>query len=110
MRTTMRISLAACASVLALGLAAIHSANAADMPLQPGAEMPPPQPYGPPVQEGYAYPPPPAVYAYPPPVAYDTYAAPVVVAPGPYYGPYWGGYYGPRFAYGYGHWGRGWHR
>jgi hypothetical protein len=110
MRMIMRLSLAASVSALALGSAALHTAKAADMPVQQGHYQPPPAAYGPPpVQEGYAYPPRP-VYGYPPPpppVAYYPYAAPPVVFwPGPYYGrgPFWRGY-GPRFAYGYGRWG-----
>jgi hypothetical protein len=112
MRHLLQLSLAA----LALGvLASAPHARAADMGVPYG---PPPQadygaPYGaPPAAPGYY--PPPVAYDYPPPPppAYYAYAVPpYVVAPGPYYwgAPYWRGY-GARFAYGYGRWGRGWHR
>jgi hypothetical protein len=103
-----RVSLAATVSVLALGVAGLHGAKAADM-TAPQYEAPPPAAYAPPPAPVYGYPP-------PPPVAYYGYAAPpYVVWPG-YYG-YW--HYGPRFAYGYGRWGYGrggyghwghWHR
>lgn len=113
MRRLFSLSLAAGVGAFALGCAEPHSAKAADLPI-PQARMQPPDYYGPPpAEEGYAYPPP-AVYGYPPPppVAYYPYAAPpYAVVPGPYYvrGPYWRGY-GPHFAYGYGHWGRGYRR
>jgi hypothetical protein len=122
MRKFVMLSAAAGVGVLALGAAGLQPAKAADLSVAPQAYGPPPQPYGPPPQaygpppmeEGYAYPPP-AVYGYPPPpppVAYYAYEAPdYAVWPGRYYvpGPYrWG--YGPHVAYGYGHWGRGYHR
>lgn len=113
----MMLSLAAAVSALALAGMEPRAAKAADMGVPEGqAEGPPPGYYGaPPGQEGYAYPPPPAVYGYPPPrpLPYYAYGAPPFVAyPGPYYGrwPYWRGFYGPRFAYGYGYWGRGYRR
>ena len=110
---TMR-TLVLAAGALVFGGLAVQSASAADMPLQQGQiQAPPPGAYPPPPRVAY-YPPPPAAY-YPPPVAY--YPPPVAYVPayagwpGPYYARwgYWHGY-GPRFAYGYGHWGRGWHR
>lgn len=115
MRTMMRMSLAATVGALALGWAGLHGATAADMsvqgPYQGQYEAPPPAYGPPPVEEGYAYPPPPVGYGYPPPVAYYAYGPRVVFWPGPYYGPgpYWRGY-GPRFAYGYGRFGRGFRR
>ncbi len=115
MQTVTRLSLLTAAAALALDGAALTQARAADLSV-PQYQAPPPAAYGPPpVEEGYAYPPPPppAVYAYPPPVVDYTYVEPsvAVVVPGPYYvRPYWRGYYGPHYAYGYGHWGRGWHR
>lgn len=121
MRKFVMLSAAGALSALALGAAVPQAANAADMGVPqygapaPQAYGPPPQAYGPPpVEEAYGYPPPPPAYGYPPPppVAYYAYGAPAyAVWPGGYYpgGPYrWG--YGPRFAYGYGHWGRGYHR
>jgi hypothetical protein len=99
--------LALVAGAVVLGGLALQSARAADMPLEQGqVQAPPPA----------AYPPPPAAYYAPPPVAYYpppvAYYAPYPVWRGPYYGRwgYWRGY-GPRFAYGYGRWGRGgWRR
>jgi hypothetical protein len=104
MRTMMTVALAA--GALALGWVSIQSAQAADMSVQQGQVQAPPGAYPPPPVGYYA--PPPVAY-YPPPVAY--YAPGYVVWPGPYYGRwgYWRGY-GPRFAYGYGRWGHGWHR
>jgi hypothetical protein len=106
MQRTSRVSLAACVGALALAAAGLQGAKAADLGVGvPQYQAPPP------VQEGYAYPPPPPAYVYPPPpppVAY-YYAPPgYEVVPDVYYGPgpYWRG--GPRFAYGYGHWGRDW--
>jgi hypothetical protein len=104
-RILMRLS--APVSALALGVAGLHAAKAADLVPEgpPQGQYQAPPGYGPPpVEQGYAYPPPPVVaygYPAPPPVAY-------FVVPGPYAwrGPYWRGY-GPRFAYGYGHWGHG---
>ena len=116
MRMLMSVTLVTSVSGFALGWATLQSANADDMPPPDAQYQAPPQPYAPPPPpvQRYAYPPPPppVVYAYPPPppVAYYAYPAPRYVGwPGPYYvpGPYWRGY-GPRFAYGYGHWGRGW--
>lgn len=119
MRMLMRVALAAGVGAFVLGWAELRPAKAADMPAPQGRydrqyqgqfQAPPPD-YDrpPPVAEGYGYPPP-VVYGYPPPpVVYYGYAAPpFAVVPGPYYprGPYLRGY-GPRFAYGYGHWGRG---
>jgi len=107
------ISLTAAMGAIALGAATVPSANAADMVPYEQGQAPGPQYYGPPpVAEGYVAPPP-VVYGYPPPVAY--YDPAYVVWPGPYWrGPYWGGGYwrgyGPRVAYGYGRFGRGWHR
>jgi hypothetical protein len=101
---TMRM-LAFAAGALVLGGLALQSARAADMSVEQGqVQAPPPAPYPPPAAY---YAPPPVAY-YPPPVAYY---APYAVWPGPYYARwgYWGGY-GPRFAYGYGRWGRGWRR
>ena len=106
----MRImrTLVLAAGSLMLGGLALQAAKAADMPIQQGQiQPPPPAPYPPPPPVAY-YPPPPPVAYYPPPVAYY---APPYVWPRPYYARwgYWHGY-DPRFAYGYGHWGRGWHR
>jgi hypothetical protein len=110
-RILMRFS----ALISALAMAGLHAAKAADFAPEgpPQGQYQAPPAYGPPpVEQGYAYPSPPAVaypYPAPPPVAYYTYPAPVpFVVPGPYVwrGPYWRGY-GPRFAYGYGHWGHG---
>jgi hypothetical protein len=108
MQALNSLALAASAAALAFGALAAPPASAADMEAPPGqyGEGPPPQYYAPPpAEEGYAYPPPPA-YAYPPPVAF---------VPTPYYyaaRPYWRGWYGygPRFAYGYGRWGRPYRR
>jgi hypothetical protein len=104
MRKMMTLALAA--GALTLVGAGLHPAKAADMALQQG-QAPAPAYYPPPAQ-AYAYPPPVAYYA-PPPVAY--YAPAYAARPGPYYARwrYWRGYV-PRFAYGYGHWGHGWHR
>jgi hypothetical protein len=147
MQTFVKRSLVAGVSVLALGAVALRFARAADMevpkedfqgyaqgdeqgtpPPAPGKyqgrpyleEAQPPEGYGPPEQEGYAYVSPPQAYGYAPPVIAYAYPAPrYVVGPvfaPPYYvrGPYWHGY-GPHFAYGYGHggfghWGHGWRR
>ena len=125
MQKLTSLALTACVSALAFGSAGVP-ANAADMGVPQGEyqgqyegqyggqyQGPPADDYGPPpAQEGYAYPPPAGVYGYPPPPAFAYAQPPVVVYPGPYYapGPYWRGYYGPRFAYGYGHWGRGYRR
>jgi len=86
MQRTMRVSLAAAISAVALAGAGFHSAKAADVAV-PQYQAPPAAAYAPP---------------------------PVVVWPRPYYWPrpYWRG---PRFAYGYGgwghgYWGHGWHR
>jgi hypothetical protein len=110
-------TLALTAGGLLLGGLALQSARAADMPAEqgqiqgppPGAYGPPPPAYAPPPPPVAYYRPPPPAYYPPPPVAY--YAPAYPVWPGPYYARwgYWRGY-GPRFAYGYGHWGRGWHR
>jgi hypothetical protein len=108
MRTLIGLSLAAGVGALAVGLADIPQAHAADMQAPQAQMQPPPGYYGPPpVEESEAYPPPPPPVAYgypPPPVAYYAYAPrPVIVDP---YAYYWRGY-GPRVAYGYGRWGRG---
>jgi hypothetical protein len=113
MRNTMTRAVAAALSVAVLGGLTLASARAADIPMpQQQAQMPGPGYYGPPpAAPSYGYPPP-VVYGYPPPppVAYYGYAAPAYWAyPGYWRGPYWRGY-GPRFAYGYGRWGRGFRR
>jgi len=98
------------AGALVLGGLTMQSARAADMPIQQGQMQPPPAYAPPPPPVAYYPPPPPVAYYPPPPPAY--YVPAYAGWPGPYYGRwayYWRGY-GPRFAYGYGHWGRGWHR
>jgi opacity protein-like surface antigen len=96
MRGFTRKSIAAAAALAGLGMG---SAMAADVNVPQG---PAPGPYyGPPADQGYAYPPP--APAYPPPV---------VVVPGAvypyYYGPYgFRRFYGP-YAGGYGRFYRGW--
>jgi hypothetical protein len=105
---TMRMP-ALAAGALILGGLGLQSARAADMAVEQGQFQPPPAAYQPPPPAAYYPPPPPVAYYPPPPPPVAYYAPPPVVWPGPYYGrwAYWAGY-GPRFAYGYGRWGRGW--
>jgi hypothetical protein len=105
--------LAVAAGAVALVAGGVQAAKAADM-MVPQAQAPAPGYAPPPFAGTYApAPPPPVEYGYlppPPPVGYyPAYA--VWPGPGPYYANwgYWHGY-APRFAYGYGHWGYGWHR
>jgi hypothetical protein len=90
MRTFMKVSLTA---AFALGILGLHAAQAADVPFPQGQAEAPPQAYGPPPEQSYAYPPPPVAYGYPPPAVFYA-PPPYVVVPGPYFvrGPYWSGY------------------
>jgi hypothetical protein len=111
MRKLTMLAVAGAAALMAGGVQAV---KAADM-MVPQAQAPAPVYAPPPVAETYApVPPPPVAYGYPPPppvAYYPAYAPDYTVWPGPYYARwgYWHGY-APRFAYGYSHWGYGWHR
>ena len=71
-------TITAALGAISLGILAIGSARAADIPISPPqVQSRPPSYYaGPPPGEPYAYPPPPVVYVYPPPppMAYYAYA------------------------------------
>ena len=99
MRDFVKWVIAATVGATALTCIGVGAAAAADVPVPQRQAQPE---YYPPAEEHYVYPaPPPPVYRY-------YYGPPVVaVVPPiyPYYGPRW---YGPRFARGYGHYGRPW--